>query len=386
MDARHREWDPNRVEMRRRAVVPLCSKSDGPDRRRLAFVLVFAFGVCGVATGARAHGLPDQVSFPPTSTTVSCGGDPSGPMYQSFTPTRRLLASVDLQMRAGGSFPSSGTNTTIRIRRLVAGGNVVATTTTHVPGPVPVGGTVTVHADFVPPAVLDPEGAYVIEGPALHPTVLTWFARDDNPYAAGTMFGCNTQESPGWDLNFATYVPPDTQPPETTIGRGPAEGAFARASSFTFGGSDDLTYPGELRFECNVDDAGFAACPSTTEFPLADGSHRLAVRALDQTGKMDPSPTTRSWIVDTSPPTRPRVRGPRRTAMRTVTFRFVSTDALSPTARIAFVCSIDSSRLRSCRSTFRARLRLGVHLLRVAAVDPAGNRSGVTLARITVTL
>jgi hypothetical protein len=372
--------------MKSRALVPLCSKSGvRQDRPALAFVVIFAVGVGIVATGARAHGLPDQVSFPPTLTTVSCGGDPSGPMYQSFTPTRRLLASVDLPMRAGGSFPSSGANTTIRIRRLVAGGNVVATTTTHVPGPVPVGGSVTLHADFVPPAALDPEGAYVIEGPALHPAVLTWFARDDNPYAAGTMFGCTTQESPGWDLNFATYVPPDTQPPETTIGRGPAEGAFARISSFVFGGSDDLTYPGQLRFECSLDDAGFAACPSTTEFSLGDGPHRVAVRAVDQTGKVDATPTTRSWMLDTTPPTRPRVRGPRRTAMRAVTFQFVSSDAGTPTAQIAFLCSVDSSRLRSCRSTFRARLRVGVHLLRVAAVDPAGNRSGVTLTRIKVT-
>ena len=346
--------------------------------------------VCGalvVVASAFAHGSPDQVNLPPSERSVFCGIGAGG-MYQSFTPTRRLLASVELPMRTGAAFPATGTSAAITVRARTPSGPSVATASARI-DPLPRFGSVTAHFDFVPPAVLEPEGVFVIEGS--QGDVLAWVYRDDDPYAGGMMFGCVTgQPLARLDANFATFVPADAAPPETVIGTGPGETdggstVFGPAApAFAFDGSDDLSYASRLRFECELDGAGFAPCGTSARFRVGDGRHRFAVRAVDEASQADPTPATRSWIVDTTPPARPLVRGPRRSAIRTVVYRFASSDRFTPVSRLAFRCAVDSRRLGPCRSPYRVRLAPGQHALRVAAVDLAGNVSGVTVARITV--
>src|SRR5207244_1027208 len=61
-------------------------------------------------------------------------------------------------------------------------------------------------------------------------------------------------------------------------------------------------------FECNLDNAGFAACPSTANGVagtngsigyngLADGSHSIEVRAADSTGNIG-AIASYSWTID----------------------------------------------------------------------------------------
>lgn len=68
------------------------------------------------------------------------------------------------------------------------------------------------------------------------------------------------------------------------------------------------------------------------------------------------------------PQTTIRSGPPRRSARRTATFRFVSSQPGS-----TFACSLDGSRFKACRSPYTARrLKPGGHVFRVAARQPGG--------------
>src|SRR5262245_7128435 len=83
-------------------------------------------------------------------------------------------------------------------------------------------------------------------------------------------------------------------------------------------------------------------------------------------------------------PSKPRVVGPRRTSDRTPTFRFVSSESGLPGRALRFRCALDASRLRPCLRRYKPTLRLGLHRLRVVAVDPHGRRSPTTTVVIRV--
>ncbi|HEU4733664.1 MAG TPA: OmpA family protein [Kofleriaceae bacterium] len=84
----------------------------------------------------------------------------------------------------------------------------------------------------------------------------------------------------------------DTAPPDTAITTAPGDPSDATSPSFGFTSSE----PG--RFECALDGGAFAACtPGAPVGPLALGSHRFEVRALDAAGNLDPTPAAYSWRV-----------------------------------------------------------------------------------------
>lgn len=58
-----------------------------------------------------------------------------------------------------------------------------------------------------------------------------------------------------------------------------------------------------------------------------------------------------------------------RSRWRRVAFAFGSSESGS-----TFKCQIDTRPFRPCRSPRRLRLRVGRHVFRVYAIDPAGNR------------
>lgn len=83
-------------------------------------------------------------------------------------------------------------------------------------------------------------------------------------------------------------------------------------------------------------------------------------------------------------PQAPLVSGPLSSERAVVRYRFTSSEAGVPPRRLRFLCAVDSSSLRPCRSTFVVRLASGVHTLRVRAVDPRGRRSPVTTVEIEI--
>jgi hypothetical protein len=82
---------------------------------------------------------------------------------------------------------------------------------------------------------------------------------------------------------------------------------------------------------------------------------------------------------DSAAPRAPVVRGsvvvrPGRAAV----FRLSATDAFTPAAALRFLCGVDGAPLRPCAARLQLRLSPGSHVLRVRAVDAAGNRSAPT--------
>jgi myo-inositol-hexaphosphate 3-phosphohydrolase len=91
----------------------------------------------------------------------------------------------------------------------------------------------------------------------------------------------------------------DTTAPDTMIDSGPSGTVNTTSAIFTFSSSEAGS-----TFECKLDGDPFGACTSPATYSgLAEGQHRLDVRATDSSQNTDPSPAFRSWTIDVSPPT-----------------------------------------------------------------------------------
>ena len=105
-------------------------------------------------------------------------------------------------------------------------------------------------------------------------------------------------------------------------------------------------------FECQLDGASFAPCTSPYSVgTLADGTHTFSVRAIDAAGNVDPTPASRTFTVDTTPPeTTLAAGGPP--------FSFTSSESGS-----TFECKLDGGVVRAVHVAVLARVRLadGTH-------------------------
>lgn len=159
--------------------------------------------------------------------------------------------------------------------------------------------------------------------------------------------------------------------PETRIDSGPS-GPTANASpAFAFSSS-----PEGARFACSLDTAPFAPCASPQDLPdLADGAHTFRVRAVDASGVADPTPASRTFVVDTAPPDVSIDSGPAGPVNDPLpTFAFASDDGSA-----TFACSLvpASPAFAPCPGggTYQpaAPLPDGSYDFSVQATDPAGN-------------
>ena len=68
-----------------------------------------------------------------------------------------------------------------------------------------------------------------------------------------------------------TLIQSDATPPDTTITSGPTNPSATTTASFSFTGSDNLTPPASLSFQCQLDGGTFTACTSPQSYTgLAD--------------------------------------------------------------------------------------------------------------------
>ena len=124
-------------------------------------------------------------------------------------------------------------------------------------------------------------------------------------------------------------------------------------------------------FECAVDGAAFTTCASPlATSALGDGTHALAVRAVDGFGRKDATPASYSWRVDTlAPETAFTVTEPDPTNDVTGDFSFTASESGS-----VFACSVDDGSYATCSSPFStSALTSGSHTLAVRATDAADN-------------
>jgi hypothetical protein len=97
----------------------------------------------------------------------------------------------------------------------------------------------------------------------------------------------------------------DTTPPETTISSGPSGSVGSQSASFQFASSE-----GDGRFECRRDSGTWNNCESPKSYSLlAAGTHTFSVRAYDRAGNVDPTPATRTWMVELQPSPEPSPAG-----------------------------------------------------------------------------
>ena len=105
-----------------------------------------------------------------------------------------------------------------------------------------------------------------------------------------------------YEIWLFTDEPIDTAPPDTAITASPPDPDNDPTPAFEFNG-DDGSGSGVVAFACQLNGGGWTACSSPYTAPsLSDGPHTFAVRAIDNTGNIDPSPAGYSWTVDLSPP------------------------------------------------------------------------------------
>ena len=120
----------------------------------------------------------------------------------------------------------------------------------------------------------------------------------------------------------------DNTAPDTTIESGPESVANSDSATFTFSSSE----AGPML--CRIDGEDIEGCASPQTFnDLFDGSHTFEVIATDIAGNSDPSPATRTWVVDTGGPTVTPTftKTPTNTPTNTPTVTSTSTPTNTPT-------------------------------------------------------
>lgn len=160
----------------------------------------------------------------------------------------------------------------------------------------------------------------------------------------------------------------DTSTPDTTIVSGPSGQVASSSATFTFLSPD--AGPGAV-FECSLDGSAFAVCTSPISYEgLAMGVHTFSVRVRDASGNYDPTPATRTWTADITPPETTITSAPSGTVgMASALIAFTSNEANS-----TYACSLDGAPYAACSSPFSAtNLAQGSHTFAVFATDPAGN-------------
>ncbi|WP_319574437.1 fibronectin type III domain-containing protein [uncultured Desulfobacter sp.] len=100
----------------------------------------------------------------------------------------------------------------------------------------------------------------------------------------------------------------DMVPPDTLITSGPGDGAYISGTSLSFAwtGTDNLA--GSLAYAHRLDEGEWSEFGSALNYTftnLAEGAHTVAVKSRDLSGNEDPTPATRSFIVDHTPPMPP---------------------------------------------------------------------------------
>ena len=160
----------------------------------------------------------------------------------------------------------------------------------------------------------------------------------------------------------------DTSTPDTQLIDGPEGAVASTTATFTFVSPDA---GGGATFQCSIDGSAFVACSSPRVIAGLDaGEHTFAVRVRDAVGNFDPTPATRTWTVDVSPPNTTIIDGPEgAVAAASASFTFTSNEQ-----GVTYECRIDNQPFAACTSPFNAmNLAQGAHTFAVRATDSAGH-------------
>jgi hypothetical protein len=183
----------------------------------------------------------------------------------------------------------------------------------------------------------------------------------------------NTSEASG-----ELTVNVDTGAPDTIITSSPPSLTNQTTVSFEFSSPDEEN----VTFECSFDGGAFEACESGKQYQnLSDGERTFRVRAVDEADNADPSPASRTFVVDTEAPTARLTSPPDGALVRDeVAIGAEASDNIQ-VRRTEFVIDIlingkvvDSDRSFPYETTWDSNLVSdGEHTITVRVYDEAGN-------------
>lgn len=172
--------------------------------------------------------------------------------------------------------------------------------------------------------------------------------------------------------------------PNTFITSGPFEYEHVDTNEATFiwTGTDDSTSVDDLLFSYSLDSATFSPFSYDTSHTftgLDEGWHTFMVRAMDESQNIDPTPATRHFAIDITPPNTELVSGPAEGEWidsTTVTFEWTGSDNLTEVEDLLFSYKIDDDTFSNFTletSHTYNDLPEGPHTFVVKAKDKAGN-------------
>ena len=177
-----------------------------------------------------------------------------------------------------------------------------------------------------------------------------------------------------WEI----VLPPDVTGPDTTITSGPPPVTASFIVMLDMVGHDDQTHPLEMEFECRLDNGPWESCDPLEEIEvLARGPHRIEVRAVDETGNVDPTPAVREFtVIDLSVPDTSIDSGPNsETNSTTASFTYSGEEEVTGEEVHEFECALDDEDFVDCSEQPYTVTGLsgGPHVMYVRARDPDGN-------------
>lgn len=163
--------------------------------------------------------------------------------------------------------------------------------------------------------------------------------------------------------DLGAYEVPDTFAPQTVITGATASPTRDRTPTVKF-----TSEPGAT-FTCKVDAKPAVPCASPFTAPsLTNGTHKIFVTARDTSANADPTPASRTIVVDTiAPNTRFLTKPPKVTGKAKVRFTFTATGA------VRYQCRLDARAWRACSSPRVVSVTRSRHTFAVRGIDRAGN-------------
>ena len=160
------------------------------------------------------------------------------------------------------------------------------------------------------------------------------------------------------------FPAPDDTAPETTFIAGPIQDTLT-TSLFRFTGTDDVTAPEDLRYECRLLESDpteppeppdptqplppelqFVGCGQPWQVPLIeDGFWTFEARAIDRAGNVDPTPFVHQFggFADVVAPNTTILEKPADPSPSSAaTFTFSATDNATPAEFMEFECRLDT--------------------------------------------
>ena len=168
---------------------------------------------------------------------------------------------------------------------------------------------------------------------------------------------------------------PDVFPPDTFIDSGPPPVTFSTSAVFKFHGEDPNHDESNIaKYECSLDNGQWRICssPYTVEnLEVHYVSHTFQVRAIDQSGNVDPTPAEFTWSIDVESPGAYVINGPLPvTNSTTAVFKFGTFQNES----VTFQCDLDDGGWEECSNPVTySGLSDGSHVLKVRGIDKVGN-------------